>query len=248
MESKYPAPSTPEENVFDLAAEMRALSGATISESKMAGVNPCSAGHGPKETASAPQAGKAGACKGADEPEYLSRWDECEEACLEDEYSDDYGGGDMYSNERPDPFYQKEYGPVDELFTANWPVDTSNLFGLLLRLAEEPFLESKSDYFMRGFRPPWHEIRCRIWKALIKLRLPPFVVHELIMDAETYSYESYWGFHKRSGGRQFADNIYEAEHDRYLRGKKAGCQDKEGTGEPSDNSKSPQTGLNQEEN
>ena len=232
MESKYPAPSTPEENVFDLAAEMRALSGATILESKADAPSGCS-----RDSSRMP------ACDSED----LSRWDECEEACLEEEYSDDFGGGDMYSDERPDPFYQKEYGPVDELFTANWPVDTSNLFGLLLRLAEEPFLESKSDYFMRGFRPPWHEIRCRIWRALIKLRLPPFVANDLIMDAETYSYESYWEFHKRSGGRQFADNLYEAECDRYLRGKKAGCQDKEGTGEPSEYSKSPQPVLNQEE-
>lgn len=199
----------------------------------MAEVNPCSAGHGPKETASAPQAGKERVCTSLDDSDDFSQWELGLEENLKDNleqyYADDYedGWAGYFGH-----YDLKEYGPINELFTPNWPVNASNIFGLLLRFSEESFWESRYKHYDVGYTL-WGEVRYRVWKELLKQGLSPSDADRLMTDADTFSFNSFWNFQERSGSTQFADNIYEAECDRYLRGMKAGSRKLKSNEEPS---------------
>ena len=184
------------------------------------GVAPCPEGDGPKVSASAPQAEKERACVNANEIEGLSQREAGPEPMLEKSYADDYENMARCS-EYHGHYNLKEYGPAGELLTPNWPVNTSNIFGLLLRFSEESFWESSYKQYDVGYTF-WGEVRYRIWKELLKHGLSPSDADRLMKDAGEFSHNSFWKFHERSGGTQFADNIYEAECDRFLRGKKAG--------------------------
>ncbi len=183
------------------------------------GVAPCPEGDGPKVSESASQAGKKKACANANEIEDLGQQEAGPETMLEKSYADNYE--DIHQYEYHGHYNLKEYGPASELFTPNWPVDASNIFGLLLRFSEESFWESKYTQCDLGYTF-WGEVRYRIWKELLKHGLSPSDADRLMKDAGRFSYNSFWKFHERSGGKEFADNIYEAECDRFLRGKKAG--------------------------
>jgi hypothetical protein len=213
-------------------------------------VAPHPTGDGPTESGRAPQAGKEEVRTSLDDPEDFTQWElgmeECPKHNLEQEYADDYEDK-CWNYEYHGHYNLKEYGPASELFTPNWPVNASNIFGLLLRFSEESFWESRYKHYDVGYSF-WGEVRYRVWKELLKHGLSPSDADRLMKDAGEFSFNSFWNFHERGGRTQFADNIYEAECDRYLRGKMAGYQAHEGTGEPSEYSKSSQTGLNQEEN
>ena len=172
----------------------------------------------------APQAGKERVCTSADDPDDFTQWElgleEIVKDNLEKRYADDHedGWAGYFGH-----YDLKEFGPINELFTPNWPVNASNIFGLLLRFSEESFWESRYKHYDVGYTF-WGEVRYRVWKELLKQGLSLSDADRLMKNAETFSDNSFWNFHERSGSTQFADNLYEAECDRYLRGKKAGCQ------------------------
>lgn len=186
-------------------------------------VESCPASNGSKESSIAMQAGNSEVHTGLDDPADFSQWELCFEENLEQDYADDYEDVDECGYyELHGRYNLNEYGPVSELFMPGWPVDATNLFGLLLRLAEESFYEL-NDFNNRridDIRPdPWDETKYRIWLAMLKLGLTPFVADRLISHAINYAHCSYWDFYDRSGKSKLADNFYEAETDRYMYGK-----------------------------
>lgn len=194
-------------------------------EGETAGIadEPCTAGIGSKESVIAMQAGNSEVHTGLDDPADFSQWELCLEENLEQKYADDYEDVDECGYyEIHGRYNMKAYGPVSDLFMPGWPVDATNLFGLLLRLAEESFydLNDFNNRRIDDIRPePWDETKYRIWNAMLKLGLTPIVADRLISDTIYYAHSSYWEFHNRSGKSRLADNFYEAENDRYIFGK-----------------------------